>query len=97
MDNFTPNHMNAVYKLCSEHFELSQVKYMQGIMSRLVNSVIYEKVLYCGLQDCEEKLKEIVRLFFRVKIHHALRKTDVSSVLENGKKRNRKVLKLMNL
>ena len=90
--------LDFVEKLC-RYFSCNfpPCKYMTSIMSRLINGIIHTIPSNCNSLECHEKLKCIVRLFFRVKIHHSLRKFNISSVHENVKRRNRKVLKLMNL
>ena len=73
------------------------------IVTRLLNgtlsSVCDLSIFHCSSPVCFEKFKCLIRLFFRVKVYDAMKQSSIVSECENKtkKRRNRKVLKLMNL
>ena len=84
-------------------FNFPQCKYMQNIVTRLINGALAvltdSPYLYCNSPSCYERFKMLIRLFFRVKIFHTLKCSSIESVGEDKtkKRKNRKVLKIMNL
>ena len=83
------------YFLCN----FNQCKYLSYLASRLLNGsreACSSYDLFCNTQECQNRFEVVVKLYFKVRIHAALKRANFS-VQQTGSKRNRKMLKLLNL
>ena len=69
--------------------------HMNGLLQRLSGSPKYCLKL-CDKSEFQERSFSMVKLFMKVRLHHALKMSNIERKVSTGK-RNRKVLKLMHL
>ena len=77
---------------------LSAVMHMEGVMRRLFKNVSKSlgKMLECNKEECSVKLRGMILLYLKVRLHHALRISNRQHKITGGK-RNRKIMKLMHV
>ena len=76
----------------------SHIVHMEKVLLRLVRYAEphCEGTETCGDIACKQKLVSAARLYMKVRIFHAIKTSNANNACAHGK-RNRKVLKLMNL
>ena len=77
---------------------LSAVMHMEGVMRRLFKNMSKSlgKMLECNKEECSVKLRGMIWLYLKVRLHHALRISNRQHKITGGK-RNRKMMKLMHV
>ena len=75
------------------------VKNMSGILLRLCKNAEYlcKDFLQCDSMVCNAKLHAMVKLYFKVRVFHALKMSNRENKNRKGCKRNRKMLKLQHI
>ena len=75
-----------------------QIIYMPFLLARLCKSADEEcQFLNCKELKCLQRLKSMLKLYMKVRMHHALKRNNVQIVDDRSVKRNRKILKLSHL
>ena len=74
------------------------IMHSSKIMYRLVNAVrsSHDGIITCDDAECHSKIDLAVKLYLKVRLHASLRRANIRSTASGGK-RNRKVLKLLNI
>ena len=72
------------------------VKFLDGILERLMTNVkdVQKDFLECQNTNCQIKLHEMIKLYFKVKMFYALKISNRENKNKKGVKRNRKLMKL---
>ena len=74
------------------------ITHMPSVLGRLCKCADkYCSFLDCQANECLMRLKGMVKLYMKVRIFHALKKSNTQNVETKGLKRNRKMLKLSHL
>ena len=74
------------------------ITHMPSVLDRLCKYADkYCSFLDCQANECLMRLKGMVKLYMKVRIVHALKKSNTQNVETKGLKRNRKMLKLSHL
>ena len=74
------------------------ITHMPSVLERLCKCADkYCSFLGCQANECSLRLKHMVKLYMKVRIFHALKKSNTQNVEAKGLKRNRKMLKLSHL
>ena len=78
---------------------IPNVLHLNNVMHRLFNivSCCMDGVITCPNQKCKEKLICAVKLYIKLRLHASLKRANFAYLSSGYNKRNRKVLKLMNL
>ena len=71
--------------------------YIYYILTRLKNAEGCCKFLTCSNPKCIATLHQIVKLYMKLRIFHALKQSNIRNVEDKGGKRNRKMLKISHL
>ena len=71
---------------------------MEKVLSRLVLCAEphCQGIVECHTIECQQKLVSVARLFMKVRIFHAIKSSNAANACTHVK-RNRKVMKLMNI
>ena len=75
-----------------------QIIYMPFILTQLCKTADEEcQFLTCQEMKCILKVKNMVKLYMKVRIHHALKRSNMQNVEDKGTKRKRKMVKLSHM
>ena len=77
---------------------IEHIIYMPSILTRLcVSAKEHCTFLTCQNKACADRVKDMVKLYMKVRIFHALEKSNEQNTRDKSVKRNRKMLKLSHL
>ena len=75
--------------------DLSHIDNVMGSLVECASDKI-ESVLCCDSTDCHQKMILAVKLYFKIRVHASLKRTNIENKESKGK-RNKKLLKLMHI
>ena len=91
--------INIIEKVENKYVYLfPNIMHSTGIMQKLFHGVrsSFAGVIDCDNSECDIKMTKVVMLYIKVRVYASLKRANIASVSSHGK-RNRKVLKIMNL
>ena len=83
-------------RICCSSFE--QIIYMPFILTQLCKLADEECQFFtCQEMKCILKVKNMVKLYMKVRMHHGLKRSNMQNVEDKGTKRKRKMVKLSHM